>query len=213
MNMSSTSTPTPPPSRRSSPLQQALGPDWAKLPPALQAHHPDHPVVEHGHLDVEFPRGLQPALWALAALGALVSRRGRAVPTRVERWMEGNRQCWRRSLHFEDGHVARFDSTWECTGPGRLLEWVNPWLGLEMQVAVNGTTLEYHGLWFVLRLGRRQCHLPQWLGPGRTRIIERACGADGIEMDFRLVHPLFGTLFRYAGRFPTGHPTNRPDPD
>lgn len=73
-----------------SPMQQALGADWERLPPALRAHYRCGTTIDTGHLDIEYPRLMQPLprlmqplMSVLYAVGALVNRRGRNVPTVV----------------------------------------------------------------------------------------------------------------------------------
>lgn len=184
-----------------SPLQQALGADWERLPPALQAHYSAQDSTDVGHMDIRFPPLMRPLLWLLGALGALVSRAGRQVSTRVDKRMAGPCQHWRRTLRFADGRVQRFNSVWVPSGPGRITEFVNPWLGLEMQPALVEQQLHYRGLRFVLQLGTWQLTLPQWLGPGVTHIQEEALDERCFAMDFRMIHPWFGELFSYAGVF------------
>ena len=43
-------------------MQRALGADWNKLPAALQAHHRFGTTRDSGHLDIEYPRFMQPCL-------------------------------------------------------------------------------------------------------------------------------------------------------
>lgn len=182
-------------------VQQALGPAWAQLPPALQAHHGAGPRLEEGQLDVDFPAFMAPVLRTVSALGALVHRRGRAVQTRVERSMVGEHLHWQRTLRYADGQVLRFNSVWAPAAGGQLVEWVNPWLGLRLQPLVQGQQLHFRGVCLVLRLAGRCLPLPEWLALGHTTIHEVAVDGHRVAMDFRLTHPLFGPLFRYAGTF------------
>ncbi len=182
-------------------MQRALGADWQRLPSALQAHYRNGDTVETGHLDIHFPPAMQPLLWLLGRIGALVHRRGRAVETRVEKQRIGQHQHWRRTLRYADGQVIRFDSVWEPTPDGHVIEFVNPLLGLEMAPFVVGEELHCRGVRFVARFGRMQLTIPQWLGPGSTSIVERAIDERRFAMDFRMTHPWFGELFRYAGIF------------
>ena len=186
-----------------SPMQRALGPDWSRLPPALQAHHSSGQATDRGHMDIEYPSGMQPVMFVLARLGALLSRKGRGVKTTVVKQMIADRQHWRRTMEFADGRVLRFDSVWVPSGPGCFIEYVNPCLGLELRPVLVGRQLHFHGVRFVVQLGRWRLSLPQWLGPGSTRIVEEAVDERRFEMDFRLTHPWFGQLFRYAGQFTT----------
>lgn len=182
-------------------MQQALGADWHKLPPALQMHYRHGVNTDIGAMDIEYPRFMQLYLSALRLVGALVDRRGQAVPTTVEKRVVGQRQYWRRTITFPDGKVIHFNSFWVAAGGNQLIEFVNPLLGLQMAVHVEAGRLHYRGVRFVLKLGPLSLPIPEWLVLGHTRIVEVASGERHFAMDFRLTHPLFGQVFRYAGEF------------
>jgi hypothetical protein len=183
------------------PMQRALGADWQRLPRALQSHYQGGVSTDAGHLDVEFPACLQPVFTLMRWMGALLDRRGRQVSTAVVKRMDGERQHWHRTLRYKDGREARFDSVWVPSGPGLLIEYVNPWLGLEMRPHLVGDELHYAGVRFVLKLGSLMLSIPQWLGPGVTAIQERALDEHRFAMDFQLTHPWFGQVYRYSGEF------------
>lgn len=198
--------PVPPGSVPSGPVppglvQQSLGEAWMALPPALQAHHRAGNSLETGWLDIEFPAPMVPVLWALAALGALVRRRGTAVQTLVEKTCAGRIQRWRRTMRWADGQGMRFDSVWRLGDDGTLTESVRAGIGLEMRPFVVGTQLHFRGLRYVVRWGRLQFGIPGWLTPGAVSIVESALDDRQVAIDFRIRHPLFGTLYRYAGVF------------
>lgn len=187
-------------------MQRALGSRWAQLPPALQAHYlqgADGMAVDRGHMDVSYPRFMQPALSVLRWVGALVPRRGAQVATTVLRRAATDRLHWQRTLTFADGEVVHFNSAWEPGPHGSVIEFVNPLLGLEMKPFVEGAQLRYEGLRFVLRLGGRLFTLPEWL-LGHTTIVEEAVDDTHFRMDFRMTHPVAGEVFRYAGVFAAG---------
>ena len=52
-------------------------------------------------------------------------------------------------------------------------------------------------------IGLDQLPIPEWLALGHTTIVEEAVDESQFRMDFRLTHPLFGQVFRYAGIFDT----------
>lgn len=184
-------------------MQLALGEDWDRLPPSLRAHYQHGQNADIGYLDIEFPRWMTPYLWLLHKFGALLARAGRRLPTRVEKEVVGDRQYWRRTMAFPDGKVIRFDSVWVRSGTNRLIEYVNPIMGLEMAARVRDEELHYEGLRFVLNFGCFQLGLPEWLVLGHTTIIERADTSGGFALDFRLTHPILGQIFRYSGVFST----------
>lgn len=187
-----------------SPLALCLGAAWEQLSPTLQAHYRGGSVCEVGTLDVKFPAWMRPLLWVLRWLGALVHRRAAQVHTVVERHTpdpQGTRQTWKRTLTYADGQVLRFDSVWVLEPDACLVEYVNPWLGLQIAPYVRDAALHCEGVCLVLRLGRWRWHLSErWL-LGHTVIDEYAIDERHFAMDFRLIHPWFGQVFRYAGRF------------
>lgn len=183
-------------------MQIALGKDWDKLPPALQAHYEFGSTVDSGQLDIEYPRPMQAVLTLLRPLGALVNRGGRQIDTVVRKSVVQDRQYWRRTITYADGKVIHFNSFWvSAKDPQQLIEFVNPLLGLQMAPYVVGDQLHYRGVQFVVRVGRWLLPIPEWLVLGHTTIVEKAVDAQHFEMDFRLIHPWFGQLFRYSGRF------------
>lgn len=184
-------------------MQLALGGDWEKLPESLKTHYQPGPNVDIGHLDVSFPTWMKPYLWLLNRAGALLMRSGSMLPTQVEKHVVADRQDWRRTIRFPDGRTATFNSFWVSSGGNRLLEFVNPFMALEMAARVERDELRYEGVRYVIKLGQLEIGLPEWLVLGHTTIVERGLANGSFEMDFRLTHPLFGEVFRYAGIFET----------
>jgi len=68
---------------------------------------------------------------------------------------------------------------------------------------VKDNQLHYEGRNYVLKLAKWQISVPEWLILGHTRIVEQALDEDHFSMDFHLTHPVFGRIFRYAGKFYT----------
>lgn len=141
-------------------LQKTLGDAWHQLPRALQAHYRAGASVDEGHMVVEYPAFMQPVLHLLARWGALVSRRGPDVHTSVEKLDTADRLHWRRTMRFGDGSTHHFDSVWEPGAPGHVIDFVNPWLGLQMRPCVVGEQLHYQGVNFIVRLRRWTLRLP-----------------------------------------------------
>ncbi len=183
-------------------MQQALGPQqWEALPAPLKTHYRLKPHTTHGGLSIAYPRFMSPLLHALRRFGALVNRRGEAVPTAVAKHMADDTQHWRRSIRFADGQEIIFASQWQAEGGNRLTEYVNRHLGLCMAVKVENDTLIYEGCHFVLRVGALKLRLPENLLLGHTHIVERAIDDQNFVMDFRVTHPIFGEVYRYGGKF------------
>lgn len=184
-------------------MQCALGDDWRKLPPALQAHYRVGTTIDTGHLDIEYPRFMQPYLGLLRLFGALINRPGRNVSTVVEKSVLGKRQVWRRTITYADQQIVHFNSFWVHAGCNELIEFVNPVLGLQMAVHVEDGRLCYRGVRFVAKVGRWLLPIPEWLALGHTTIVEAALTDTRFAMDFRVTHSLLGQVFRYSGEFET----------
>lgn len=137
----------------------------------------------------------------LRVFGALIDRSGRNVSTEVEKSVVGDRQYWRRTISYPDGNAICFNSFWVPAGGNQLIEFVNPVLGLQMAAYVEGDRLHYRGVRFVLKLGPLLLSIPEWLVLGHTSIVESALDDSHFAMDFRLIHPLLGQVFRYSGEF------------
>lgn len=182
-------------------MQAALGNDWNKLPPALQGHYRAGKTVEVGYLDIRYPRFMQIPLNIFRLMGALVNRRGEKTATTVAKWDQNGKQVWTRVITYPDGKAIRFNSYLVSAGGNQLIEFVNPVLGLQMAVHLEGKQLHYRGVRFVAKLGRWRLPIPEWLALGHTSIIETALDETHFAMDFRLTHWLFGEIFRYAGSF------------
>ncbi|BCB26682.1 hypothetical protein SKTS_15680 [Sulfurimicrobium lacus] len=184
-------------------MQRALGPAWTALPPALKNHYQHAEHYDEGRLDIDYPGYLHPFFILLNSFGALVDRRGSNVPTRVEKKMRGDNQYWARTIRFPDGKVVIFNSRWVHEAGNRLIEFVNPFLGLRMAVRVESGELHYESINYVFQLWSLRLSIPEWLMLGKASIVESALDERRFVMDFRLRQPLLGQIFSYSGQFST----------
>ena len=182
-------------------MQKALGDQWQQLPPALQAHYQHNTNSDVGHLNIEYPIYMHPYLTFLHLLGALINQSGTSIPTTVEKYMQGDTQYWKRTIRFPQKKTIFFNSFWVYGNKNELIEFINPFLGLRMAVHIRNNKLHYEGRHFVIKLRKLLIPIPEWLVLGHTTITEIALNDSEFEMDFKLRHPLFGTIFRYSGKF------------
>ncbi|MBC3862094.1 DUF4166 domain-containing protein [Undibacterium jejuense] len=182
-------------------VENALGDDWNKLPVALKAHYGRGELHETGHMDIEYPWQMQVYLNVLRLFGALLNRRGKKIPVTVDKYVIHQQQYWNRTFVFPDERIIRFQSMLVSAGGNQLIEFVNSFLGLQMAVYATDDTIRYVGIRYVIKIGKWLLPVPESLVLGHTSIEERAIDEYHFMMDFRLVHPLFGQLFRYSGVF------------
>lgn len=187
-------------------MQQALGEQWQQLPVSLQRHYQNDASGKNqaqGHLDIDYPGFMQFPLTVLRLMGALVNRQGKNIPTLVNRTFIDEREYWHRIISFPDGHKIHFKSLFTYAGNNELIEYINPYLGLKMAVTVEGDRLIYQGKGYVLKLGKWKIPIHESLALGHVSIVETGVSEQKFAMDFRLVHPLLGQIFSYAGVFVT----------
>lgn len=184
-------------------MQQALAKQWQALPETLKAHYNDKANTDIGILTIEYPAWMQLFLNVLYMMGALLNRKGNQIQASVVKEMKGNVQLWSRTITFDDGKKVYFKSHWSYAGNNKLIEYVNPVLGLCMSVEVKENVLHYNGEYYVIKLGKLMLRIPEWLLLGHTTIEEKEVESGYFTMDFRLNHPLFGQIYRYSGKFTT----------
>ena len=182
-------------------MQKALGDQWQQLPPALQSHYQQNNNSDIGYLNIDYPIYMHPYLTFLHLFGALINRRGKNIPTTVEKRMQGNIQFWKRSICFPDNKTIFFNSFWIYDKKNELIEFINPFLGLRMAVHVQNNKLYYEGCHYVIKVGKLFIPIPEWLVLGHTTIVESEINNHEFEMDFTLRHPLLGNIFNYSGEF------------
>ena len=184
-------------------MQIALGDQWQELPPALQAHYQSNANSDIGKMDIEYPIYMQPYLTVLRLFGVLINRRGKNIPTIVQKNMNGDVQYWKRTIRFSQDKTILFNSFWVHESSNELIEYVNSFLGLRMSVHIENNELHYEGRNFVVKLGKFLLPIPEWLVLGHTTIVESAVSDHEFQMNFKLRHPLFGIIFSYSGIFKT----------
>ncbi len=185
-------------------MQRALGSQWHELPAGLQNHYKqqaDGSSYEQGWLSISYPRWMQWPLNVMRLFGALVNKAGTEAPTQVSRQMDGDTQRWMREINYADGHKIVFNSQVTYHQENILVEHVNRLLAMRLAVSVRQNKLYYKSRGYVLKLGKWQLLIPEWLALGYGYIEEEALSDDRFRMNFWLKHPLFGELFRYRGEF------------
>jgi hypothetical protein len=184
-------------------IQRALGKEWDTLPAALKSHYQFDDNYDEGWLNINYPGYLHPFFSLLHRFGALLNRRGNKVITRVDKKMRDDNLYFARTLRFPDGHIIMFNTRWEYDVDNKLIEFVNPFLGLRMKVWLNNGKLHYESCNYVLQIGSWRVSIPEWLLLGSAYIVESPLDEQNFAMDFYIQHPLLGKIYSYSGEFST----------
>lgn len=169
------------------------------------------------------PAWLKPLFVFLGWLGILVPRTGVDIPARLEvtpgylpdgsPYQEWNRTfAFQPPIHFNTRVVydQRQDNLADQVGPGRRLHMV--WKGRYLPPR----TFTLETVTNAIRLGGKTLYLPRWIWLpllGRVQFVQiaREQAEDTVDVDLRILHPLFGEVFGYQGTFRTvRHPKASP---
>ena len=82
-----------------------------------------------------------------------------------------------------------------------IVEFVRFNLGVRMQLSEKDGSLVYKNVDYIWKLGKLSIHVPNWLTLGYANIIETPISENQFKMDFTMIHPIFGLMFRYRGSF------------
>jgi hypothetical protein len=161
------------------------------------------------------PRWLTPLFWFLGGLGILVPRIGEDIPATLtlevvpgilpdgRPYHDWNRTfAFQPPVHFDTRVIydEEQENLADQVGPGFRLRMV--WKGeylppdtFTLKTVANG-----------IRLGNRVRYLPRWvwlLLLGRVDFIQtsRPDAEDMVDVELRVLHPFFGTVFGYRGEF------------
>jgi hypothetical protein len=172
--------------RLAGPFEQALGADFSRLPPSVQASHRAGPVSQFdGTAKVAGAKGL--ARIAAALFG--FPREQEAAPVKVRKVMTGpGRETWERQVGG-----SKFRSRIAYAGPGRVTESFGPFaFNLKLSADERALVMAIEG-W---RMG--PIPLPAFLAP-RSVATESQDETGLFNFDVPIAVPLLGRLTHYRG--------------
>lgn len=159
------------------------------------------------------PRWLKPLFGFLGRLGILVAKMGEDIPTKLEvvpGYLPNGEpyHAWNRTFAFDQPvqfntrvvYDKQQDNLADLVGPDYRLHMV--WKG--RYVPPRTFTLET--VTNAIRLGNKVFYLPKWIWLpllGRVQFVQtaQAQAEDTVDVDLRIIHPLFGEVFGYQGTF------------
>ncbi len=171
------------------------------------------------------PRWFKPLFWALGKTGILVSQSGQNIATTLEvipgRFPDGTAYHeWNRTFAFEEPvhfntavvYDAKYENIADRVGPNHILHMV--WDG--KFTPPNTFTLDT--ISNALQIKEKIFYLPEWfwkLMLGRVKFRQQAHmdEPDLVDVDLRILHPIFGEIFGYVGTFRTVRYPKKGEPE
>ncbi len=190
------------------PVRQALGQQWSSLGRVIRRHYDLPPHTETnlevaGIMDVVHSPVGRLFVAAGRLFDALVPYRGRDIPVTVRNWSRSDSDAmfWHRTFRFPGKEPVTFRSRMVYAGKNDIVEYVNYGLGIRMTLSAEGNTLRYDSCGYQWDLGLLKLQIPDWLLLGKAIIRETPVSENAFDVEFEIIHPLWGRTFGYSGRF------------
>jgi hypothetical protein len=190
-------------------FKTVLGDQWTQLGSIVRRHYSLTPfsqdyvrvdgVMEEIHhsliAKLLIPFGL--------LFGAIVPFRAENVPVSVHYSSSPNdaNLYWDRAFRLRNQKDFHFKSYMHHISDNEVIEYVRFGIGMRLRVTAEDGALVFRDEGYVWRLFGHTVPVPVGLLFGSAYVEERPIDADSFSMKMELVHPLFGTLFRYQGHF------------
>ncbi|HFD12220.1 MAG TPA: DUF4166 domain-containing protein [Crenotrichaceae bacterium] len=189
-------------------LQQTLGDDWSSLPAVIQRHYQLDPQgntnsVIHGIMHIHYPGYIKPVIKIARLMGALIDLKGDAMQVTVSKWITDNSGVlqWRRDIQAPNGKTTVFSSRMEYQRDNELIEFVGLGFGIRLRLGVENHQLIYRSNGHLWQFWKIRIPIPDVLFLGHATIIEKQVDDESFELDFKIIHPMFGKTYEYGGTF------------
>ena len=189
-------------------MERALGNDWHALPTVIQRHYQlsqsgNISSAVHGTMYVKYPIFAKPMVLLARLMGALLDIKSKDLEATVNKWITPDSPTlfWRREIQSPNGKTTIFASQMEYQGDNELIEFVGFGFGIRLNISVENGQLIYLSNGHLWRCGLFTIPIPDVLFLGHATIIEKPIDKEHFELDFKIVHPLFGLTYQYGGLF------------
>ncbi|MBV1882436.1 MAG: DUF4166 domain-containing protein [Pseudomonadales bacterium] len=194
---------------RKSIFEIVLGDQWDDLCDVIKRHYSLKPfsddyVCVRGEMSEVYHSAAAKLLIPFAILfGAVVPFRGSNVPIEVHynsNTRNGN-LYWDRIFKFSDKNHFHFKSHMEHIQGNEVVEFVRLGVGMRLKVTAEEGAIIFRDNGYIWRLLGVTIPIPVNLVLGSAYVEERSIDDSTFSMKMIIKHPLFGVMFRYAGKF------------
>jgi predicted DCC family thiol-disulfide oxidoreductase YuxK len=189
-------------------FKSVFGEQWDDLPVVMKKHYANHPystdkVIVEGMLDVQYRgplRLLQPVFRLLGTV-PIVNEHNVAITVHFDSSPDSKTFGFNRQFHFREHRPYRFRTRMLQIDGNEMIEIMRFGLCWRFQYRWENDAVVLGHRGYALKLLGHLIPLPLHWITGRGDAIERAIDDDHFDMEVTLVHPWFGEIYRYAGRF------------
>lgn len=181
---------------------------WDVMPNVLQrryanATYSNDEVVVEGILDVHLSTWAKLLSPFLRICGALVPYADRNIPVtvRFNSELHSNAVWFNRTFNFANKSPYRFSSKWMPVKDETVIEFMRFGLGWKMRLHYDGKKVRMDHAGYIWQFGKYAIPLPFEFILGKGYATEEAISDDEFVMYFEILHPVFGKVFGYDGKF------------
>lgn len=189
-------------------FKNIFGSSWDDLPPVIRKHYANRPytddlTVVEGTLDVMCRGPLKALSPLMKLLGQIPTHTENNVPVTVRFQSDKNSKAFQfnRTFHFKNVPTYVFRSRMLQIKGDEVIEIMRFGLGWKMQYRWTGekVVLEHRG--YALNLFGHFIPVPLTIFMGRGYAEEIPVDDNTFDMMTNIIHPLWGKIYEYKGRF------------
>ena len=189
-------------------FQSVFGQKWHILPDILRKRYSntsysDDAITVVGKLDISFTWMMYPFLHFLGYFNVLVPYQGNDVPVVVNfiSMPDSSMLCFNRTFYFPNKKAYQFRSYMQHIKENVVVEFVLLGIGCQMKMYYEDGKIIMKHDGYVWSVFGKLLPIPLSGILGKIYAEEQLESQDSFSMLMKIVHPLFGTIFTYSGKF------------
>lgn len=189
-------------------FKSIFGEDWDELPPVMKKHYSNRPYTQeetivNGVLDVMCKPPLSLLSPLMKLLGQIPTYNETNVPVKVHFESDLNSKSFHfnRIFNFSRGKVYKFQSRMIQIKGNEVIEVMRFGFGWKMRYVWDGEKVLLLHKGYVLQAFGHYIPLPLTMLMGAGYAEERSIDDNTFDMETHIVHPWWGKIFEYKGRF------------
>ncbi len=189
-------------------FKEIFGKDWHNLPPVMHKHYSNRPYSQdvttvEGELDIMcagFIKFLSPIFWLMRGIPP---HNEKNVPVTVSFTSKKNTDFFyfKRIFHFKKRKIYEFQSHMIRISGNEMIEVMRSGLGWRLSYTWEDGCVKLNHKGYVFKLFGYYISLPLTFIIGSGYAEEVAIDDNRFDMVVTIIHPWWGKLYEYKGRF------------
>jgi hypothetical protein len=193
-------------------FQKILAESWSDLGSVIRRHYflrpySDDYICVRGEMSEIYHSSIAKILLPFGLLfGAVVPYRANNVPVDVHYTSSKTNAniYWDRVFKFSEKNHFHFKSYMEHVQGNEVIEFVRFGVGMRLKVTAENGAIVFRDNGYIWRIFGVKIPIPVNLFFGNAYVEERPLDENNFSMKMTLIHPIFGVMFRYEGKFRLG---------